>query len=434
MRGQPRKFGGIFGGIKCSLVADTVKNTVNSEIFMALTFAQIKAAKSSDKPMKLSDEHGMYLFVNQSGKYWRFDYRFGGKRKTMSIGVFPAVGLAQARQALYEARALLSKGMDPMKQNGSAEAVMEEKSRNDFESVARDWIKNMEETWASEHESRVRRSLENWVFPWIGAKIASEIHAADLLSVARRIEEAGRLETAHRVVSVCGQVFRYAMACGKAYRDPSQDLRGALKPYRSKPRAAVTSKARLAEVLCAIDGYAGNFQTRLALRLLPLVFVRPKELRLMEWAEVDLDAGLWSIPGPKMKMRLPHVVPLARQAIRILQEIKPLSGSSGDVRFVFPGVRDKGQPLSNMTLNAALQRLGFDTQDEITSHGFRTVASTFLHELGFPSDAIELQLAHRIGGVRGVYMRSQYLDQRKAMMQAWADFLDSIKSDNRAAV
>ncbi|WP_288126855.1 Arm DNA-binding domain-containing protein, partial [Thiomonas sp.] len=151
---------------------------------MALTLAQIKAAKSSDKPMKLSDEHGMYLFVNQSGKYWRFDYRFGGKRKTMSIGVFPAVGLAQARQALYEARALLSKGMDPMKRNGSTEAVMEEKSRNDFESVARDWIKNMEETWASEHESRVRRSLENWVFPWIGAKTASEIHAADLLSVA----------------------------------------------------------------------------------------------------------------------------------------------------------------------------------------------------------------------------------------------------------
>ena len=431
MRGQPRQVDGIFDGISDPDRADTVKNTVNQHTGMALTLAQIKAEKPSDKPIKLSDEHGMYLLVNQSGKYWRFDYRFAGKRKTMSIGVFPVVGLAQARHALYEARAKFAAGEDPMGEKKSAAATAEKKNACDFESTAREWIKSKKETWVPEHESRVRRSLENWVFPWLGFKPVGEINAVDLLSVARRIEGAGRLETAHRVVSVCGQVFRYAIACGKARHNPSPDLRGALKPYKSKPRPAFTSRDRLADVLCAIEDYAGNYQTRLALRMLPMVFVRPKEIRLMQWGEIDLDDGIWSVPGNKMKGGLPHMVPLSRQAVQLLQEIKPLSGVSGEAGFVFPGVRDKRRPLSNMTLNAALRRLGFSTQDEITSHGFRTVASTFLHEMGFPPDVIETQLAHKIGGVRGVYMRSQYLDQRKAMMQSWADFLDTVKNSER---
>jgi len=400
--------------------------SVEVDTVMALTNVAAKAAKYEGKPFKLYDEKGLYLLVNASGKYWRYDYRFAEKRRTLALGVYPELTLAEARLALTRAKDGLLAGKDPVLAKQSATPVTT--GADSFENVAREWMKSHKAEWGEGHESRVRRAFEMWAFPWIGQRRISTLSAPDLLSVARRIEDAGRLEMAHRVTSTAGQVFRYAIACGYCASDPTRDLRGALKSYKSKPRAAITSADRLADVLLAIDGYMGTMETRTALALLPHVFVRPGELRFMEWSEIDFNEQMWSIPAAKMKTRLPHLVPLSRQSLALLHDIQPLTGR---FKYVMPGARDKNQPLSDATYNAVLRRLGFSTQDDICAHGFRSVGSTFLHEMGFPSEAIEVQLAHKIGGVKGVYMRGQFLDVRVRMMQEWSDRLDLLKRDRQ---
>jgi integrase len=267
--------------------------------------------------------------------------------------------------------------------------------------------------------------LEQGIFPWLGAKPIREIAAPDLLAALRRIEERGAIETAHRTKQACGQVFRYAVATGRAERDPTGDLRGAIPPANGKRFATITEPKAVGKLLRAIEGYEGSFIVRCALRLAPLVFVRPGELRTAEWAEFDLERAEWRIPGEKMKMKSPHMVPLSRQALEVLGELHPLTGSG---RYLFPGERSKDRPMSSNTVNAALRRMGYGS-DEMTGHGFRAMACSILNEQGWNPDAIERQLAHaERSKVRAAYLRSEYLDERRRMMQAWADYLDGLKN------
>ncbi len=291
--------------------------------------------------------------------------------------------------------------------------------------MAREWYAKFSPTWTKEHAARILQRLTLNVFPWIGARPVGGITAPELLAVLRRIEASGRLETAHRAHQNCGQVFRYAVATGRAERDPSGDLRGALPPASKSHYAAVTEPKAIAGLLRAIDGYTGSFVTTRALRLAPLVFVRPGELRRAEWAEIDLDAAEWRIPAAKMKMRAPHVVPLADQALAILRELHPLTGRG---RYVFPGARSAERPMSENAVNAALRYMGYDS-DVMTGHGFRALASTTLHEQGWPSDIIERQLAHaERNKIKAAYNRAEHLPERRRMMQAWADYLGGLKA------
>lgn len=391
---------------------------------MALTDTAIKTAKPAAKPHKLADGGGLYLLTKPTGgKLWRLDYRHGGKRKTLALGAYPGVPLKLARQRRDEARELLARGVDP----GEHRKAVADKAlvQDSFEAVAREWFAKFAPGWAPTHSEKIIRRLERDVFPWLGARPVGEITAPELLAVLRRIEARGRLETAHRAHQNCGQVFRYAVATGRAERDPSGDLRGALAPWKPKHYATITDPQAIAALLRDLDGYTGQFPTACALRLLPLVFVRPGELRRAEWAEFDLDAAEWRIPAEKMKARQPHRVPLAGQAVTILRELYPLTGRG---QWVFPGVRAKGEPLSENTLNAALRRMGYD-KHTLTAHGFRSIASTTLHEQGWPSDIIERQLAHaERNKIKAAYNRAEHLPERRKMMQAWADYLDGLKA------
>jgi integrase len=391
---------------------------------MALTDTALRNAKPGAKPRKLADGGGLYLLIQPAGgRWWRLDYRFDGKRKTLSMGTYPDTPLTAARQRRDEARRLLAQGIDP----GEHRKLTRDKPPQDadsFEAVAREWFAKFSPPWAPTHAEKIIRRLERDIFPWIGARPVGQIMAPELLTVLRRIEARGRLETAHRAHQNCGQVFRYAVATGRAERDPSGDLRGALAPWKPKHYATITDPQAVATLLRDLDGYTGSFVTGCALRLLPLLFVRPGELRRAEWTEIDLDAAEWRIPAEKMKARQPHRVPLSRQAVAILRELQPLTGRG---RWVFPGVRAKGEPLSENTLNAALRRMGYD-KDTMTAHGFRSIASTMLHEQGWPSDIIERQLAHaERNKIKAAYNRAEHLPERRRMMQAWADHLDTLR-------
>ncbi len=388
---------------------------------MALSDTKIKNLKPKDKPFKVYDEKGLFLMVTPAGgKLWRFRYRFGGKEKTLSFGKYPDVSLKAAREKRHEARALLEEGKDP-----SAVKRQEQISATkSFEVVAREWWKTNHEKWSEGHADLIWRRLEKNIFPWIGHRPVSEITSRELLETLRRIEKRGALETARRINQVCGQVFLYAIGCGYCENNPANGLTVVLK--RRKPRnfAAITDPAKVGSLLRDIDSFEGHFVVGCALKLAPLVFVRPGELRKAEWKEIDLDAALWTIPGEKMKMKRPHLVPLSRQAVEILKSLYPLTGHG---TYVFPSVRTVTRPISENTLNVALRRLGY-TKEEMTAHGFRTMASTLLHEMGWRSEVIETQLAHRDRNkVRGVYNKAQYLGERRKMMQAWADYLDSLK-------
>ncbi len=393
---------------------------------MPLTDIQCKSAstKEQGKPQKFQDEKGMYLLVTTSGKYWRFDYRFVDKRKTLALGIYPEVKLKEARQKRDEARQLLERGIDPgqhRKIQKLARGVIHESS---FEALGREWFSRQQSIWSDSHADRILRRLERDVFPWLGARPIMEIEPPELLLVLRRIEGRGAIETAHRAKQDCGQIFRYAIAIGKATRNPAADLTGALTPVAKSSFATITEPKKIGELLRAMDGYEGTMISRCALKLTPLVFVRPGELRKAEWSEFDLEGARWVIPAERMKMRERHVVPLSRQALAVLREIQSLTGH---LRYVFPGTNQSKRPMSENTVNAALKRLGY-MGDEMTVHGFRHMASTLLNEFGFSADAIERQLAHGDRNkIRATYNYAEYMPERIRMMQAWADYLDSLR-------
>lgn len=393
---------------------------------MPLTDTKIKNAKPQAKQYKLYDTAGLFMIVAPSGgKWWRFKYRLDGKAKTISMGTYPTVSLAKARERRDTARAQVADDIDPS-QVRKAQKAARKVLGNTFEKVAREWFGKYEPGWAPGHASKIKSRLENDVYPYIGERPILEITPPELLMVLRRIESRGALDSAHRTRNTCGQIFRYAVATGRAERDPAADLRGALPPARSKHLPAITEPQKAAGLLRAIDGYEGSFITKCALRLAPLLFVRPGELRHMEWAEIDLETAEWNIPEEKMKMGQPHLVPLARQAVDILKEIQPLTGAG---RYVFPSTRTKQRPMSNNTVLAALRRMGFE-KDEMTGHGFRAMARTMLDEvLNVRPDFIEHQLAHEVKDPNGrAYNRTSFLDERREMMQTWADYLDGLKS------
>ena len=373
------------------------------------------------------DEKGLYLEVAPSGgKWWRLKYRFDGKEKRLSLGTYPDVSLKSARTKRDEARTLLADGVDPGEQRKAMKVARAGRAANSFEVVGREWFGKYSPSWASSHAEKIIQRLERDIFPWIGGRPIAEIKAPELLTCLRRIEERGALETAHRALQNCGQIFRYSVATGRAERDPSVDLRGALPPVKRTHHAAITDPKAIGELLRAMDGYQGSFVTKCALRLAPMVFVRPGELRKAEWAEFDLDAACWNIPPERMKMNDAHLVPLASQAVDILRELHALTGEG---RYVFPGARTNGRPMSDNAVLAALRRMGY-AKDEMSGHGFRAMARTILDEvLGVRPDYIEHQLAHAVRDPNGrAYNRTAHLAERRKMMQQWAGYLDTLKS------
>ena len=390
-----------------------------------LTDTKVKKIKLDGKPRKLFDGGGLFLLVTPSGgKLWRLKYRFGGTEKLLTVGTYPQTSLAEARQKRDDARALLEKGIDPG-DTKKAQKAAEVQETETFEVIAREWHTKFSPSWAQSHGSKIIRRLELYVFPWLGNRPIRSITAPELLAALRRIEAKGNLETAHRTQQNCGQVFRYAVATGRAERDPSADLRGAIPPASGKHFASITDPKEIGGLLRSIDSYRGSIVTRCALQLAPLVFVRPGELRHAEWSEMDLDAAEWRIPAEKMKSGVLHIVPLSRQALDVLREIHPLTGHG---RYVFPSPRTNKRPMSSNAVLSALRRMGYE-KDEMSGHGFRSMASTLLNEQGWNRDAIERQLAHsERNSVRAAYNYAEFLPERKRMMQAWADYLAAIKS------
>jgi integrase len=401
--------------------------------------ATIKAVKPGDARSRLTDGAGLYLrlFVKGGSHGWRFDYSLNGRRNTLSLGTYPSTGLSLARKKADEARKLVSEGIDPSATRKEArnEAIQQRATErraaaglppvDSFEAVAREWHEKNMSTWAPSHSIKIIRRLEQDVFPWIGSKPVGSIRPMELLTLLKRVEGRGAVETTHRVQQNCGQVFRYAVATGRAESDPSRDLRGALTPWKPEHYPTLTDAREVRRLLRDIEAYEGGFITKCAMKLSPMLFVRPGELRRAEWCEINLDAAEWRIPAAKMKGRVLHIVPLATQAVSILREIQALTGKG---RWVFPGIRTNGEPMSENTVNAALRRLGYD-RSMITAHGFRGMASTLLHECGWPSDVIERQLSHaERNAVKAANNHAEHLPVRRKMMQAWADHHDALRT------
>jgi integrase len=394
---------------------------------MALSDTVIRKAKFIDKTFKLADDKGLYLLVNQQGKYWRLDYRYFGKRKTMALGVYPDTSLAKAREKRDSARTLLADGVDPGENKKAQRAARMTVIANSFEVIAREWMAKQLPKWSPAQTKKVTSIFVNNLFPWLGKYPIAEIKPPEVLSALRRMEDRGARETARRALQYCGMVLRFAVATGRAERDICADLKGALAPVITKHHATIVDPKKIGALLRAIDGYEGTLIVKCAWKLAPLVFVRPGELREAEWTEVDLDNAEWNIPAKRMKMKEPHLVPLSRQAVLILRELHPLTGRS---KYVFPGERSHDRPMSNNSTNAALRRMGYDTKTDITGHGFRAMARTILDEvLGIRADFIEHQLAHAVRDPNGrAYNRTAHLAERRQMMQRWADHLDKLRS------
>jgi integrase len=390
---------------------------------MPLNDSSVKAAKPSAKPRKLFDEKRLFLLVAPNGsKLWRIKYRFAGKDQLLSLGAYPEVSLKQAREKRQKIREQVAAGIDPSAARKAASAALA--GEGSFEALAREWHRQFSPGWTAEHAGRIWRRLESDLIPWLGKRPVNALEAPELLACLRRIQARGALESAHRGLQTLSQIFRYAVATGRALRDPTADLRGALPPARVTHFAAITDPKVIGVLLRDLDGYQGSFTVRCALQLAPLLFVRPGELRQAEWEEFDLTAMEWRIPAHKMKMRFQHIVPLSRQALAILADLRALTGHG---QYLFPGLRTAARPMSENTINAALRRLGYD-QSQMTGHGFRTVASTLLNEMGWHRDAIERQLAHaEKDGTRAAYCRAEHLPERRRMMQAWSDYLDGLK-------
>ncbi|EIL88675.1 phage-related integrase [Rhodanobacter sp. 115] len=387
-------------------------------------------AKPQAKPYRLTDGGGLFLLVQPSGaKWWRWKYRRPdtGKENTLSLGTYPEVSLRIARERRGSARAQVAAGIDPGEKRQEAKAAKVEAATaagDTFEAVAREWLARQDCAEVTLRKSRW--TLETCLFPEIGNLPLTEVTPRLLLDALRKIEATGKLETAKRARIKAGQVFRWAILEGRAELDPTASLRGALKSPKTKHHSTITDPARIGELLRAIDGFTGQPVTLAALKLAPLVFVRPGELRQAEWSEFDLADAMWRIPGARMKMKAAHIVPLSTQAVTILRDLQPLTG---EARYVFPGLRTINRPMSENTVNAALRRLGYGT-DEMTGHGFRSMAASRLNEMGWNADAIERQLAHAENNkVREAYTHAaQYLDERTRMMQAWADYLDALRA------
>lgn len=394
---------------------------------MPLTNTAIINAKPADKLFRIHDEKGLYLeVVPAGGKWWRFKYRFNGKENRMSLGTYPDTTLKEAREKRDNARKQLSNGIDPNEHRKAAKASRANEGDNGFEVIAREWFEKRCIGWVSSYSDKVIRSLERDLFPWLGKRPVADVSAPELLKIMRRIEGRGAVETAHRAMQKCSQVFRYAIATGRATHDPTTGLRGALPPSKVKHHASITDPKAVGALLRAIKGYDGTLITKCALQLAPLTIVRPGELRKAEWSEFNLVGAEWRIPAERMKMREQHIVPLSTQALSVLRELQPLTGNG---KFVFPGARTNGRPMSENTVNGALRRLGY-SKDEMTGHGFRSMASTLLNEQGWNRDAIERQLAHaERDTVRAAYNYAEHLPERRNMMQSWANYLDELEQD-----
>jgi integrase len=385
-----------------------------------LTDTRIRSARPKARPYKLRDGGGLYLLITPSdSRQWRLRYRVQGRESMVSLGTYPATSLKAARGRRTQMRAALEAGQDPAAERRAERAS----SANTFESVAREWLGK--QPFAPKTMKKAVWTFDDLLFPYIGSRPISALTAPELLGVFRRLERRGKHETAHRAKQRVGQVVRYAIATGRAERDPTADLRGALAPVTVTNRAAITDPREVAQLLRALHGYHGHPVVEAALKLAPLVFVRPGELRAAEWAEIDLGVAQWRIAAHRMKMRQQHLVPLARQAVALLRHIQPLTGRG---RYVFPSPRSRERPLSDNAITAALRRMGY-AGDQMSWHGFRAMASTLLNETGYPPDVIELQLAHQERNeVRAAYNRAQRLDERRKMMQAWADYLEGLRT------
>ena len=395
-----------------------------------LTDKAIKALKPGQKPYKVSDGLGLYLLVQPSGsRLWRFKYRYDRKEKLAALGVYPETSLAEARARRDELRRLHAGGIDPIGYRRVANEARLIAAENSFKVVADEWFEKKSPGWVPKHAVKIIERLQRDVYPWIGPRPISDVTAPDVLAVLQRIEERGAIETAHRALGDISAVFRYAVATARAVSDPCRDLRGALSPRKERHLAAITDPKKIPEVLNAIHGYQGGLVVRCALHLAPLVFVRPGELRSARWADIDLVAAEWRFVASKTKQ--PHIVPLASQAIAILRELQPLTGHR---QLVFPGERSPLRPMSENTVNAALRSLGI-SKEEMTGHGFRAMARTVLDEiLKFPAHLIEAQLAHAVRDANGrAYNRTTHLDERRLMMQRWADYLDSLRELNKTS-
>lgn len=394
---------------------------------MSLTDTAVKATKPREKAYKLFDERGLYLLVTPAGaRLWRFKYRLAGREKLLALGAYPDVSLRQARDRREDARRLVADGIDPSARRQAEKAA----GADTFEAIAREWLALLAAKLEPATIKRTRERLETWIFTGIGRTPIRDIKAADVLLLLRRIEARGRHDTAHRARADCARIFRHAVATGRAERDPTSDLKGALAPVKTRHFAAITEPGQVGELLRALDGYRGQPSTEIALKLAPLLFVRPGELRAAEWAEFSLEGAHpeWRIPAARMKMREAHVVPLSRQALALLRELEPLTGGG---RLLFPTIQDPARPMSNNTMNVALRRLGY-TREQMTSHGFRSLASTLLNEQGWHPDLIELQLAHKERNeTRSAYNRATRLTERRKMMQAWSDYLDGLRAGGK---
>lgn len=394
-----------------------------------LTDSAVKGAKTKAKAYHLTDGQGMYLLVKSNGrKYWRMDYSLHGRRNKYAIGIYPAVSLKEARRRRDEAKQLIADGIDPIQYRKLAKDQQREAHENSFEAVSMDWFSRNNQKWTPGYARTIEQRLKLNLFPWLGDRPITEITAPELLRVLRRIESRGAVETTYRTRQIASNVFRYGVSCGICDRDPASDLIGALSPKNPKKMAAITEPAEVGGLMRAIDGYHGDLITRCALKFSALTFCRPGEIRHTEWSEIIWAKEEWVIPAEKMKMKRDHVVPLADQAIKVLQEIHPLTGRG---KYVFPSLRTPTRCMSENTVNAALRRMGI-SKNEMVAHGFRSMASTLLHENGFNHDVIELQLSHvRRDQVAAAYDRSHRLPERRKMMAWYADYLDSLKSEEQ---
>lgn len=392
---------------------------------MPLTDTAIRTAKPAEKPYKLADEKGLFLLVNPNGsKWWRLKFRVDGKEKLLSLGTYPEISLKKAREERDKARTMLAEGIDPSLHRKAVKATREALAANSFEIICREWLENKRSNIEEAQYKKALARQEKDVFPWMGKRPITDITAPEVLAVLRRIDERGARYTAHKAKSEISQCFRYAIANGRAERDPCPDLKGAIPAPKTKNLPSITEPAGVGELLRAIDGFKGTFVVKCALEIAPRIFVRPGELRKAEWAGFDLDKAEWRYFVTKTKTE--HLVPLASQVVATLRELHALTGHG---RYVFPG-RDPQLPMSDAAINAALRRMGYDTKTEITGHGFRAMARTILHEeLHQKPEVIEHQLAHQVSDALGTaYNRTKFLKERKAMMQIWADYLGKLKS------
>lgn len=391
-----------------------------------LSDVKVRNAKAKEKPYKISAGRGLHMLVKvDSSKHWQFRYRFNGKENTVALGRYPEVSLLDAESKATEAHSMLDKGINPSEAKKAQKAAFNIKNVNSFEVIAREWVEAFLKTKSESHSHKTLRRLETYIFPFIGKKPISEITAPQVLEAIKRPQNQNKLETAHRALQVTGQVFRYAVQTGRAVRDVTADLKGALPPANTTHMAAFTEPSEVAALLRAIDGFVGTLTVECALRLAPLVFTRPGELRKAKWADIDIDAKEWSFTVTKTNTE--HIVPLSKQAISILKLIRPLSGHS---EFVFQNGNNPKRPMSDAAINASLRRMGYDTKTQITGHGFRAIARTLLHErLNLDPHIIEHQLAHAVpDNLGGAYNRTRFIEQRKVMMQTWADYLDELKA------